>query len=52
MACACGGGTPPPNTQTQRYLVKKPNGDTLTVIGETAAKIEITMAGGGTYSAI
>lgn len=52
MACACGGGTPAPNPSTSQYLVKLANGNVKTVTGEANARIEITMAGGGTYSVI
>lgn len=52
MACACGGGTPPTNPNTSQYLVVLPGGNTKTVTGEVNARIEITMAGGGTYSLI
>lgn len=50
MGCNCG-GAPKPSSEPQ-FLVTLPNGNTKTVTGEPAAKIEITMAGGGTYSMI
>lgn len=52
MACACGGGTSAPNTNTSQYLVKLADGNVKTVTGEAQARIEITLAGGGTYSLI
>lgn len=48
MPCACGGSTPT-GVGTQ-YEVRLPDGSTKIVDSETAAKIEITAAGGGTYS--
>lgn len=43
------------NNQAQRapepqFQVKLPDGTTKVVTGEHAAKVEVTMAGGGTYS--
>lgn len=52
MACACSGGsTPTPVAEEERlYDVKLPNGRVETVKGEHAAKVLVTMSGGGTYS--
>ena len=52
MGCACNGGAEvKPNPAEERwYDVKLPNGRVETVKGEHAAKVAITMAGGGTYS--
>lgn len=52
MACACNGGTDPakPAEEERWYDVKLPNGRTEIVKGEHAAKVAVTMAGGGTYS--
>lgn len=47
MACACQGGkTPEPQIS---YEVTLPNGQRKTVVGEHAAKVAVTMAGGGSY---
>lgn len=47
MACACQGGkTAEPEVQ---YEVTLPNGRREVVTGEHAAKVKVTMAGGGTY---
>ena len=53
MPCACNGGGA---TQSQvnaekEFQVTLPNGRTEYVKGEHAAKVAVTMAGGGTYSA-
>jgi hypothetical protein len=50
MACACNGGTSEvvPAVEPQ-YMVSLPNGQTVVVQGEHAAKVEVTMAGGGSY---
>lgn len=45
--CNCGKTT----QQEQQFTVTYPNGKTETVQGETAAKIKITVAGGGRYEA-
>lgn len=51
--CNCGNSAAPTQAvQEKRYLVHLPNGTTVTVNGEHAAKVEVTMAGGGTYSVI
>lgn len=48
MPCGtCGGGTP--NRPQPVFEVTLPNGTTQTVEGEHAAKVAVTMAGGGTY---
>lgn len=54
MPCACGGGTSQPGSSAPepRFEVKLPNGRTEIVTGEHAAKVAVTMAGGGTYSMI
>lgn len=56
MACGCSGGNGGPvatgsRAEEQEYTVKLPNGRTEVVRGEHAAKVAVTMAGGGTYSA-
>ena len=52
MPCACNGGaTQSPANQEKEYEVKLPNGRIEIVKGEHAAKVAVTMAGGGTYSA-
>lgn len=53
MACACGGSSSEPGKpaeQERMYEVRLPNGRTEIVQGEHAAKVAVTMAGGGTYS--
>lgn len=53
MACACNGGTSSdgkPLAEERMYDVKLPNGRIETVKGEHAAKVLVTMSGGGTYS--
>ena len=47
--CGCNGGAKP--APEREYEVRLPNGTTKVVTGEHAAKVEVTMAGGGTYSA-
>jgi len=53
MPCACNGGTsdgPQANrSQDQQFVVTLPSGRTVEVTGEHAARVEVTMAGGGTY---
>jgi hypothetical protein len=46
--CGCNGG----KTQTteELFTVSLPDGTTKVVNGEHAAKVEVTMAGGGSYS--
>ena len=53
MACACSGSSSEPGKPLPEelwYDVKLPNGRVETVKGEHAAKVAVTMAGGGTYS--
>lgn len=58
MGCNCGGGSSEPNNtpagqnQQQEFVVTLPDGSKKTVTGEHAAKVEVTMAGGGTYSRV
>lgn len=47
--CGCNGGAP--KAPEQEFVVRLPDGSTKTVVGEHAARVEVTMAGGGTYSA-
>ena len=47
MACACQGNKPA--APEPQYEVTLPNGQRETVTGEHAAKVKVTMAGGGTY---
>lgn len=47
--CGCNGGSQPQQPEPQ-FEVKLPDGSTKVVTGEHAAKVEVTMAGGGTYS--
>lgn len=49
MPCACGGGVSAQATPEPQYEVTLPDGRRETVTGEHAAKVKITMAGGGTY---
>ena len=46
--CGCNGSQPAPPEPT--FEVRLPNGTVKEVQGEHAAKVEVTMAGGGTYS--
>lgn len=48
MPCACQGNQTSAPEPT--YEVRLPSGQTVLVQGEHAAKVEITKAGGGTYS--
>lgn len=48
--CGCNGGVQPNGQPEPQFKVTLPNGSTKVVSGEHAAKIEITIAGGGTYS--
>jgi hypothetical protein len=54
MPCACGGGSSQPGSSAPeaKFEVKLPNGTTTVVTGEHAAKVEVTMAGGGTYTMV
>ncbi len=47
MACACQGNQP--SEPEPQYEVTLPNGQRKTVTGEHAAKVAVTMAGGGSY---
>ena len=47
MACACSGNTP--SAPEAQYEVTYPDGRRETVSGEHAAKVKVTMAGGGSY---
>lgn len=49
MPCACNGSQPAPVPEPE-FEVKLPDGSTKVVQGEHAARVEVTMAGGGTYS--
>jgi hypothetical protein len=46
----CGCNQSQPAAPEPTFEVKLPNGTTKEVVGEHAAKVEVTMAGGGTYS--
>jgi hypothetical protein len=46
MPCACNGGSQPPNEP--RFVVKFPDGQRKEVIGEHAAKVEVTLGPPGT----
>lgn len=48
MPCACNGSTP--QQPEPQFEVRLPDGSTKVVEGEHAAKVMVTMAGGGTYS--
>jgi hypothetical protein len=50
MGCACNGSSTSKQSEEEEYTVTLPNGKTETVKGEHAAKVKITMAGGGSYS--
>lgn len=50
MGCACNGSNGSTQATEAEYTVTLPNGKTETVKGEHAAKVKITMAGGGTYT--
>jgi len=53
MPCACnGGGEQATSAQEPKFEVRLPNGRTEIVTGEHAAKVAVTMAGGGTYSMV
>lgn len=49
MACACNGNKAQPAAEPD-YVVTYPDGRRETVKGEHAAKVKVTIAGGGTYS--
>lgn len=46
--CGCNGSKA--SAPEAMYEVRLPNGETKTVQGEHAAKVAVTIAGGGTYS--
>ncbi len=48
MPCACQGDQA--KTPEPEFEVRLPNGEKKTVTGEHAAKVAVTMAGGGSYS--
>ena len=50
MACACNGNKAKANAPEPDYVVTYPDGRRETVKGEHAAKVKVTIAGGGTYS--
>jgi len=53
MPCACGGGdNQTVSAEEPKFEVRLPNGRTEIVSGEHAAKVAVTMAGGGTYSMV
>jgi putative heme iron utilization protein len=47
--CGCNGGNAQVQTPEPEFVVRLPNGTIKTVTGEHAAKVEVTMAGGGSY---
>lgn len=49
MPCNCGGGSQA-SQATGQYEVVLPNGERRIVESEHAARVAITIAGGGTYS--
>ena len=53
MPCACGGGdSQAVSAEEPKFEVRLPDGSTKIVSGEHAAKVAVTMAGGGTYSMV
>ena len=50
MPCAC--NDPKPAKAPEQFKVTLPSGQTKTVESEHEAKVQITLAGGGTYSRI
>lgn len=50
MACACNG--PTQSAPDQKFEVILPNGARFTVNSEHDARVEVTKAGGGSYSAV
>lgn len=50
MACNCGGNANQNKMSDGQYEVKLPNGEVRVVESEHAAKVAVTIAGGGTYS--
>ena len=51
MPCACNGEKKSVSDEPE-YEVRLPSGQTERVRGEHAAKVKVTMAGGGTYSKV
>lgn len=49
MPCACNGSAAAKSEEPE-YEVRLPNGKVEVVRGEHAAKVKVTMAGGGTFS--
>lgn len=47
--CGCNSTPAPP---AERYEVKLPNGNTFIVNSEHEARVEVTKAGGGTFSRV
>lgn len=51
MPCACNGNSASKAVSEEvEYTVTLPGGKTEVVRGEHAAKVKVTMAGGGTYT--
>lgn len=51
MPCACNGNSASSKAaESLEYVVTYPGGRTEVVKGEHAAKVKVTMAGGGTYT--
>lgn len=50
MGCGCGGSAPA--ASDAKFEVRLPDGTVKTVTSEANARIEITMAGGGTFSRV
>lgn len=48
--CGCNGAVTEQQAAQQQYTVTLPNGTQKVVQGEANAKIEVTMAGGGSYT--
>ena len=48
--CGCNGAVTEQQAAQQQYTVSLPDGSKKVVQGEANAKIEITMAGGGSYT--
>ena len=48
--CNSGNSTPASSTPAQQFEVKLPDGSTMTVSSEHEARVQITRAGGGTFS--
>lgn len=50
MACACNGAKATAAASEPEFEVRLPDGRVEVVRGEHAAKVKVTIAGGGTYS--